>query len=37
VKGFLKGLRSSLKEKPAPAVVVAGPELRLGWTDASPR
>ena len=37
VKGFLKGLRSSLKEKPAPAVVVAGPELRLGRPDTSPR
>jgi len=37
VKGFLKGLRSSLKEKPAPAVVAAGPELRLGRTDTSPR
>ena len=30
VKGFLKELRSSLKEKPAPAAVVAVPELRLG-------
>jgi len=37
VKGFLKGLRSSLKEKPTPAAVVAGPELRLGRTDTSPR
>jgi hypothetical protein len=37
VKGFLKGLCSSLKEKPAPADVVAGPELRLGRTDSSPR
>jgi hypothetical protein len=34
-KGFLKGLRSSLKKKPAPApaAAVAGPELRLGRTD----
>ena len=30
VHGFLKGLRDSRKEKPAPAVVVAVPELRLG-------
>ena len=37
VKGFLKGLRSSLKNKPEPAVVVAGPELRIGRTDTSPR
>ena len=37
VKGFLKRLRSSLKGKPAPAVVVAGPERRLGRTDTSPR
>ena len=37
VKGFLKGLRSSLKEKPAPAAVVAGPELRLGRTDTAPQ
>ena len=37
VKGFLKELRSSLKEKPAPAAVVAVPELRLGRTDTSPR
>ncbi|HET7319183.1 MAG TPA: hypothetical protein VFK23_08615 [Nitrospirota bacterium] len=37
VKGFLKGLRSSLKDKPEPAVVVAGPELRIGRTDTSPR
>ena len=37
VKGFLKEIRSSLKKKPAPAVVVAGPELRLGKTDTSPR
>lgn len=37
VRGFLKGLRSSRKEKPAPAVVVPVPELRLGRTDTSPR
>jgi hypothetical protein len=37
VKGFLKRLRSSLKGKPAPAVVVAEPERRLGRTDSSPR
>jgi hypothetical protein len=37
VHGFLKGLRSSRKKKPAPAVAVAGPELRLGRTDSSPR
>ena len=37
VKGFLKELRSSLRGKPATAVAVAGPELRLGWTDTSPR
>jgi len=36
VRGFLKGLRSSRKEKPAPAVVVAVPELPLGRTDTSP-
>jgi hypothetical protein len=35
VHGFLKKLRASRKEKPAPAVVVAGPELRLGRTDTS--
>jgi len=35
VKGFLKGLRASRKEKPAPAAVVAIPELRLGRTDTS--
>ena len=34
-KGFLKGLRASRKEKPAPAVVVAVPEERLGRTDTS--
>ena len=37
VQGFLKGLRASRKEKPAPAVVVAAPELRLGRADTSPR
>jgi hypothetical protein len=35
VAGFLKGLRASRKEKPAPAVVVPTPELRLGRTDTS--
>jgi hypothetical protein len=35
VQGFLKKIRASLKKKPAPAVVVAGPELRLGRTDPS--
>ena len=35
VKGFLKGLRASRKEKPVPAVVVAIPERRLGRTDTS--
>ncbi|MCR4308763.1 MAG: hypothetical protein NUW14_01885 [Deltaproteobacteria bacterium] len=37
IRGFLKGLRSSRKEKPAPAVVVPAPELRLGMADTSPR
>jgi hypothetical protein len=37
VKGFLKELRASRKEKPAPAVVVAAPEERLGRADTSPR
>ena len=37
VKGFLKGLRSSRKEKPAPAVAVPTEELRLGMASASPR
>ena len=37
VKGFLKELRASRKEKPAPAAVVAAPELRLGRADTSPR
>jgi hypothetical protein len=36
VQGFLKGLRASRKEKPAPAAVVAVPERRLGKTDTSP-
>jgi hypothetical protein len=36
-KGFLMGLRGSRKEKPAPAVVLAAPERRLGRTDTSPR
>ena len=33
VAGFLKGLRASRKEKPASAVAVPTPELRLGRTD----
>jgi hypothetical protein len=37
VQGFLKGLRDSRKETPAPAVVVAVPEQRLGMADTSPR
>ena len=37
VHGFLKGLRASRKEKPAPAVVVAVPERRLGMADTSQR
>ncbi len=37
VQGFLKGLRSSRKEKSAPAVVVAVPERRPGTADTSPR
>jgi hypothetical protein len=37
MQGFLKALRASRKEKPAPAVVVAPPELRLGRTDTSRR
>lgn len=37
VQGFLKGLRASRKETPAPAVVVAVLEQRLGRTDTSPR
>lgn len=35
VVGFLKGLRSSRKEKPVPAVVIAVPEQRLGMADTS--
>ena len=35
VKNFLKGLRVSLKEKPAPTVAVAVPEQRLGMADTS--
>lgn len=37
IRGFFKGLRASRKEKPAPAVVVAAPEERLGMADTSPR
>lgn len=37
VRGFLKGLRSSRKEKPEPAVVVPARELRLGMAETSPR
>jgi len=36
VQGFLKGLRASRKEQPAP-VVVAPPEQRLGMADTSRR
>ncbi len=36
VKNFLKGLRSSRKEKPAPAVGAPDPELRLGMVDTTP-
>jgi len=35
VRGFLKGLRASRKEKPVPAVVVAVPEQRFGMADTS--
>ena len=35
--GFLKGLRASRQEKPAPAVVVTAPEERLGMADTSRR
>lgn len=35
VQGFLKGLRASRKEKPARAMVVAVPELRIGRADTS--
>jgi hypothetical protein len=37
VKGFLKALRASRKETPAPAVAVAAPERRLGRADTSSR
>ena len=37
VKNFLKGLRASRKEKPAPAVSVPVPELRIGMADTSLR
>jgi hypothetical protein len=37
VKGILKGLRASRKEKPSPAVVIAAPEQRLGMADTAPR
>ncbi len=36
VKNYLGGLRASRKEKPAPAVVVAPREQRIGRTDTSP-
>ena len=36
VKGFLKELRASRKEKPVQDVVVAAPEERLGRFDAPP-
>ena len=36
VKNYLEGLRAPRQEKPAPAVVVAPPERRLGRTDTSP-
>lgn len=37
VKGFLKGLRSSKKEKPAPAVAAPTGEVRLGMASAPAR
>lgn len=37
VRNFIKRLRASLKEKTTQAAAVATPELRLGWTDTSPR
>jgi hypothetical protein len=37
VRNFLKGVRASRKEKPAPVAVVAVPEQRLGMADTSPR
>jgi hypothetical protein len=36
VRGILKGMRASRKEKPAPAAVAPAPELRLGRTDTPP-
>jgi len=36
VKNFLKGIRATRTEKPAPAVVVAVPEQRLGMAAISP-
>ena len=36
VKNFLKGIRATRTEKPAPAVVVAVPEQRLGMAAVSP-
>ena len=36
VKNFLKGIRATRTEKPAPAAVVAVPEQRLGMVAASP-
>jgi hypothetical protein len=35
VKGFLKEMRASRKEKPAPVVVAPAPEERLGRNDSS--
>lgn len=37
VHSFVKGMRTSRKEKAAPPVVVAVPERRLGMADSSPR
>lgn len=37
MRHFLKGLRASRKEKPAPAVAVEVPEQRLGMVDTSLR
>ncbi len=37
VQSFLKGLRSSRKEKPVPAVAAASPEQRLGMAETSSR
>jgi hypothetical protein len=37
VQGFVKGLRTSRKETPAPVVAVAVPERRIGMADTSPR